>query len=93
MVDRVKYILDQNTLLPVNNFWVENPFSSDVNIKNRKSGYLPLNTFKTVDVVRERTCPMLFQTSPDIVLPKNLCYAKYKTIITQPEGDSDDDDD
>jgi hypothetical protein len=89
MVDRISYILDRNTVLPVNNWWVENPFSSNVVIKNRRAGYLPQQTFNVITPVIQKECPMMFQTSPDIILPRNLCYAKYKTIINQPEDDDD----
>lgn len=92
MVDRVNYILSQDTILPPINYWNADPFSSNIKIRNARSGYAPLQTFKTLYISKQREPVSLFQLACDTTLPKNLAYAKYKTIITQPE-DSDDIDD
>jgi hypothetical protein len=92
MVDRVNYILSEDSILPVRNFFVSDPFNSEPVVLSNRSGYLPLNTFKTVYVAKQRECNSAFQIPCDTILPKNLCYAKYKTIITQPEGDDIEDD-
>lgn len=89
MVDKTTYTTDYTTLYPFNDWFVENPFSSKTIIKNRRAGYRPLQSFNVVVKTKEELCPMTYQTSCDIILPKNLCYRKHREIITQPEGDDD----
>jgi len=63
---------------------VRNPFSTEVIIQNKPAGYRPLQ-YVSIEVVEddEDVVPQ-FQTSCDVVLPKNLKYRKTREFATQP---------
>jgi hypothetical protein len=84
MVDVVNPMLYQTSQFPYDDWWVENPFISEPIIKNRTAGYRPLQTYKVTTIGRERECPSTFQTPCDIIVPRNLCYRKYREIIIAP---------
>ena len=60
------------------------PFETDPQVANVHTGYKPIQYTEKIIETEEEECPMTFQTSCDITLPKNLCYRKYNEIISQP---------
>lgn len=84
MVDTVNPILYQTSNFPFDDWWVEDPFSSEVQIKNKTAGYKPIQSYKVLAITKERECPSTYQTACDIIVPRNLCYRKNREIIHQP---------
>ena len=84
MVDRVYTGRQRVVQYPFNDLWVENPFDSNVRIKNRGAGYKPLPKFIVYDQEKEEEYIGMFQSSSDIILPRSLNYRKYRTIVEQP---------
>lgn len=72
------------TSYPFNDLYVENPFSSDVKIKDKRAGYKPVKEYIVYNIEKDEDCQMVFQTSCDLILPRNTCYMRYRTIVEQP---------
>ncbi len=84
MVDRLKTYRSFVVQYPPNNWYVENPTSSNVQIKNRTAGYFPPPQFVVTRKEVVKDCPMVYQTSADIITPKNLCYIRFKQFPVAP---------
>jgi hypothetical protein len=63
---------------------VRNPFSDEVVIQNRPAGYRGLQYTDIEIVADDEDIVMMFQTSCDIILPKNLKYRKTHELIMPP---------
>ena len=63
---------------------VRNPFSDEPIIPNRPAGYRPIQ-YTNIEIVEddEYLVPM-YQSSCDIILPKNLKYRKTHELIMPP---------
>jgi hypothetical protein len=75
-VERTKITKRFVTSYPFNDLYVENPFSSDVRIKNKRAGYKPVKEYIVYNIEKEEDCQM--------ILPRNTCYTRYRTIVEQP---------
>ena len=69
---------------PYNGFYAENPFSSRNRIYSGRAGIIPIKYYSNYVVTKEEECPSQFQTSCDIILPKNLCWMRNREIIMPP---------
>lgn len=63
---------------------VRNPFSDEPIIPNRPAGYRPIQYTYIHEIDDDEDIVPMFQTSCDIILPKNLKYRKTHEIIMPP---------
>lgn len=63
---------------------IRNPFSDEPIIPNRPAGYKPIQYIHITEMDDDEDIVPLFQTSCDIILPKNLKYRKTHEIIMPP---------
>ena len=63
---------------------IRNPFSDEPIIANRPAGYRPIQYVNIEVIEDDEDIISMYQTSCDIILPKNLKYRKTKEIIMPP---------